>query len=238
MLRRTSFISIVIGLAITSPAAAQYTPLMNPLIRTTIPQIIQCPGCNKAQKQKRDDVAVRAAPPSAVATLRFTPASALRKAALTQFAATTGSSSVDTPLGSFLLTGNPVAGIDQQMVSLGLSPTNLGDVTAMFIINQWLFAREITTPPARATTQSVRAQMQRVLLSEPRLGQMTNAAKQREADPMMILMAVMTKVGEGAASSPSATKSLAAAATKTLIGMGLDPAEVELTAQGMQAVTP
>jgi hypothetical protein len=83
---------LIMAMTATSwPAYAQYQPLINPLVRTTIPQVIQCPGCNKEREKDADDAragdTAAATVAASASTLAFIPDLEARKRNLAGFVA-------------------------------------------------------------------------------------------------------------------------------------------------------
>jgi hypothetical protein len=222
--------------AVAAPAEAQFEPLINPLVRTTIPQIIQCPGCNKAQKQT-DQPPVRTSEDEG-SVLLFAIDTTSRAAMVARFAPSVQSEVPDSPLVSFLSVGNPLAGIDRRMAAFGLSPTNLGDVMAMFIASQWSYSRGSAELPSRDVVQAVKSQFGATMAAQPAVARMSDADKQQVADSAMILTAILAKTIEDAAGNQQTVEEVASVATETLIDLGFDPQKITLTAEGIVTIAP
>ena len=189
------------------------------------------------QETKKNQQNPTSAPPQPVANpvaLRFTFDPVLRKTVVNEFATVMNGHDPATPLGRFFAS-DPIGAEHKRMVALGLSPNNLGDVMTMFIASNWAFARGQAARPSRATMLAFRAQVGGSFATTPSLSKMSNAAKQRQADSALLLIAITAGVIEGARDNPKELKNAAASASQTLKNIGLDSAQFELTPQGMSA---
>ena len=219
-------------------AQAQYTPLINPLTRTTIPQVIQCPGCNKARSQVPDQPQTPLAEDDGInlSYLRFSFDPALRKSITAQFAKTIGDGDAKSPAGRYVSSGAALGDMQRRMTGLGLTANDIGDTFALFLASHWSLARGQATLPPRHVMQAVKTQMAAILIAQPTTAELSNAAKQQQADSMMILAAVSMREIVNANKDPKAMATIAASATRLLKGMGFDPAQFELTTQGIVPV--
>lgn len=167
--------------------------------------------------------------------LRFTPDLALRKSVASQFASALSGGDPASSASRFVASGAALSDAHRRMAALGLAPHNLGDAMAFFLASHWSFTQGSAAPPARPTMLALKAQMAAMLGSQPNLAQMPNAAKQQQADSMLILTAVSMQEMQKVQGDPAGIEAVAASASQMLKGMGFDPAAFELTAQGMVA---
>jgi hypothetical protein len=176
------------------------------------------------------------APAVSPVSLSFTPNLALRQSTTAKLAAGFGQSGVASPYRRFVASGEALSVMHRKMSALGLSPNNLGDAMAFFIASHWTLARGKSAFPTRAVMRAFKTQLSGVMSTQPGAIQMTNAGKQNQADSGLLLLALMTRGMEEARGEPSATARIGASATRTLIGIGFDPATFDLTTQGMVPV--
>ena len=240
MRKNSSLIAAIVSLLYAPLAHAQYTPLINPLVRTTIPQIIQCPGCNKARSPVPDQTQKPLAEDDGIdfSYLRFRPDPVLRVSITSQFAKALSNGSPKSPAGRYVTSGEALRDMHKRMLGLGLSPNDIGDTLALFVASHWSFARGQAALPPQPAMQAVKTQFASILVAQPTTAELSDAAKQQQGDSMMILAAVTMREIVNAKEDPKAIEVIAASATRLLKGMGFDPEQFELTSKGMVAVTP
>ena len=124
----------------------------------------------------------------------------------------------------------------RKMTGLGLSPNNMDDTLALFVASHWSLARGQSALPPQPVMAAVKAQFATILIAQPTTAELSDAAKQQQADSMMILAAVSLREIENTKGNPKATEAISASATRLLKGMGFDPAGFDLTTQGMVVV--
>jgi hypothetical protein len=225
--------------AMILPATAQYQPLMNPLVRTTIPQVIQCPGCNKARQKASSVTQAVPAPSNAVAanavSLRFTPNLATRKRNLANFVSKMRAQSPGNAaqMEQMFRSTDIFAVMAQGLAPMGLRVDNVADAYATYWITAWEASRGIGGQPTpRAQAQAVKMQAAKGLLIAPEFARATPIQKQEFAEALLIQAALISASMEGAAGDDAQLEAVGAAVRKGASAMGLELAAMELGPNG------
>lgn len=222
--------------ATTFTAKAQYVPLMNPLTRTTIPLVIQCPGCNKQRSQKSDpSLPPVSATAANSALLAFTPNLATRQRNLAGFIAKTRAQSPENAdqMAQMFASTDIFAAMAKGLAPMGLRVDNVADAYTVYWVTAWEASRGISgTDTPRAQAQAVKAQAAKALLSAPEFANAGAAQKQELAEALLIQAALISASMEGAAGDPAQKKAVGKAVRQGAKAMGLDLDTMTLGAAG------
>ena len=230
---------LIMGSIPNTPHAQQ---LMNFITRTTIPIVIQCPGCNARNQAKRSPSAQPAPNPQrgepvALANpveLSFATSPALRKR---NFAGFISGIRANNP-GSAdqlqqLLDGAGFSGkLDARMKAKGLATNNIADAFANYWMSVWLGSRGQASPVSAAQAQKTQAFAQLMLQDNPALADMDDAAKQAVADNLLIQAGLMDILIAQTQGNSEQLTQLAQMARRGASEWGLDLDAMELTADG------
>lgn len=227
----------LLALSVTTVSAmAQYVPLMNPLTRTTIPLVIQCPGCNKQRDQDSEPrlptISSSAANP---ALLAFTPNLATRKRNIAGFIAKTRAQSPENAdqMAQMFASHDIFAAFAQGLAPMGLRVDNVADAYTVYWVTAWEASRGISgTDTPRAQAQAVKAQAAKALLSAPEFAKAGAAQKQELAEALLIQAALISASMEGAAGDPAQMEAVGKAVRTGAKAMGLDLDTIELGPNG------
>jgi hypothetical protein len=236
---------VILGLLIfgSIPNFAHAQQLMNFITRTTIPIVIQCPGCN-ARNQNKNSLSTQRLPlerltsvaPSAnfAKSLDFRSSETLRRANLKQFAQKTRS--VD-PAGAdqmeqMFASTDVIAAIGKWIAPYGLRTNNVADAYTVYWTNAWLGSRGRNDTLPKAQVTAVRNQAANALLSSPEFTSASDSQKQEMAEALLIQAALIEASIESAKSDPSFMSKVKAAIAQGAEGMGLDLYRMTLTNKG------
>jgi hypothetical protein len=228
-------LAIGIFLACATPANAQ--PLFNFITRTTIPIVIQCPGCNNANRGKRPNTPARNTILHAdTAKLAYRPSTAVHQRTLTQIIENTR---VQDPAGAqkieqLLSSKNIIAKINQDMPRLGLQPNNVADAYALYWASAWQGAQGRNDDLPKAQMIAVRGQAAEALLKLSQFRSATDAQKQEMSEIMLIQSALILLSIESVKSDPALLAQTQTAIAKGAERFGLNLNSMTLTAQGFR----
>jgi hypothetical protein len=234
---------LMIMMLVFAPFPAQAQQLMNFITRTTIPVVIQCPGC-KGQKLNRTRAASPQTPlaklsngaPRAEASgiLDFPYSRALSRQNLQRFA---DKMRISDPAGAdqfeqLINTKDVMADVGKVIAPYGLRTNNVADAYALYWISAWLGSQGRTDNPTRAQTTATRNQAANALLASPELRAASASQKQEMAEALLIQAALIDASVESAQSNPAFLAQVKAAIVQGAEGMGLDLASMTLTDDG------
>jgi hypothetical protein len=245
MLKPCMKIFAIFGLliAVSIPSSAHAQQLMNFITRTTIPIVIQCPGCN-ARNQSKSSLSSPRLPLerltplapniNSAKSLTFRPSEALRRSNLKQFAEKTRE--VD-PTGAdqmeqMFASTDIIGAIGKAMVPYGLQTNNVADAYAVYWTNAWLGARGRNEDLSKAQMIAVRNQSASALLVIPSFVSATDAQKQEMAEAMLIQAAMISAYVDNAKTDPSFMTKVKSAIVQGAKSMGLDLYKMTLTDKG------
>ena len=234
-------LSLLILGAIPNTAHAQQ--LMNFITRTTIPIVIQCPGCNARNQAKKSPNSQRVPlerltplSPNAnpAKALNFRPSETVRRNNLKQFAQKTRA--VD-PAGAdqmeqLFASTDIIVAIGNAMAPYGLRTDNVADAYAVYWTNAWMGARGRNDSLSKSQLAVVRNQAANALLASPEFTSTSDPQKQEMAEALLIQAALIDTSIESAKSDPAFMSKLKVAIAQGAEGMGLDLDAMDLTANG------
>ena len=125
-----------------------------------------------------------------------------------------------------------IAAVRDAMLATGLDPDNLADAQAVWLINTWCAARGDLSQTPPETVQAVARQMRLFAMQRPELLGLDDAAKQKQAEALMVQAALISSSQAQAANDPKATAEVAQIARKTAQTSGLDLDRLILTKAG------
>jgi hypothetical protein len=227
---------IGIFLVFATPANAQ--PLFNFITRTTIPIVIQCPGCNNANRGKRPNTPGQSTTfQTGTAKLSYRPSTSVHERTLAQMVE---NARAKDPAGAqkleqLLSSRNIVAKINQDMPRLGLQPNNVADAYALYWTSAWQGARGQNDLP-KSQMIAVRSQAAEALLKVAQFRSATDAQKQEMTEIMLIQSALILLSIESAKSDPALLAQTQKAIAQGAKNFGLDLEKMTLTAQGFRSV--
>jgi hypothetical protein len=227
-------LAIGVFLVFATPANAQ--PLFNFITRTTIPIVIQCPGCNSANRGKRPNTPGQNTTSQSGAKLSYRPSTSVHERTLAQMVENTRAKD---PAGAqkleqLLSSRNIVAKINQDMPRLGLQPNNVADAYALYWASAWQGARGQNDDLPKSQMIAVRGQAAEALLKVPQFRSATDAQKQEMTEVMLIQSALILLSIESAKSDPALLAQTQKAIAKGAEGFGLDLYSMTLTPQGFR----
>jgi hypothetical protein len=235
MINKHFQLAIGIFLVFATPTNAQ--PLFNFITRTTIPIVIQCPGCNSANRGKRPSTpAKNTVFQTNAAKLAYRPSTSVHQRTLAQIVENTRA---QDPAGAqkleqLLSSKNIIAKINQDMPRLGLQPNNVADAYALYWASAWQGARGHNDDLPKSQMMAVRVQASEALLKVSQFRSATDAQKQEMAETMLIQSALILLSIEGAKSDPALLAQTQKAIAKEAEGFGLDLYSMSLTPQGFR----
>jgi hypothetical protein len=228
---------IGIFLVFVTPANAQ--PLFNFITRTTIPIVIQCPGCNNANRGKRPNTPGQSTTfQTGTAKLSYRPSTSVHERTLAQMVE---NARAKDPAGAqkleqLLSSRNIVAKINQDMPRLGLQPNNVADAYALYWTSAWQGARGQNDDLPKSQMIAVRGQAAEALLKVAQFRSATDAQKQEMTEIMLIQSALILLSIEGAKSDSALLAQTQKAIAQGAKNFGLDLEKMTLTAQGFRSV--
>ena len=125
-----------------------------------------------------------------------------------------------------------VAAVRDAMLLAGLDPDNLADAQAVWLLNTWCAAHGDLSQTPPETVQAVARQMRLFAMQRPELLGLDDAAKQKQAEALMVQAALISSSQAQAANDPKATAEVAQIARKTAQTSGLDLDRLILTKAG------
>jgi hypothetical protein len=163
-------LAILLIVASAAPATAQSTPLFNFLTRTTIPIVIQCPGCNAANKNNRP-VTPRPAPQppetstAGIGSLTYEYSDEVRQRVVGQVIESLRVDSPDTAerLERAFIANDVIGRVHEDMAEFGLDDNNLADAYAFYWANAWQVFSGRSQEPSDSEIMAVRSQTARIL---------------------------------------------------------------------------
>jgi hypothetical protein len=237
MIKKQFQLAIGLFLAYSTPVNAE--PLFNFITRTTIPLVIQCPGCNSANKNKRPSVPVRTAVfKTDTSKLSYRPSTSVRRRTLARIVENTR---VTDPSGAQKLeqlfaSKDIIAEIGRGMATVGLKPNNVADAYAVYWINAWLGARGRNENSSKSQMIAVRNQAAEALLKIPQFRSATDAQKQEMSEIMLIQAALIEASINSTKSNPALLDQTQKAIAQGAKRFGLDLDRMTLTPQGFRSV--
>ena len=231
-------LSLLILGAIPNTAHAQQ--LMNFITRTTIPIVIQCPGCNARNQEKKSPnsrpLAVRPKPAAlaSAAQLSFVPSPALRQrnyAAIVDKMRPRDAEAADQMAEMFAST-DMIDQVAREIAPAGLQTNSVADAFTFWWATTWSVSREQPESGSRAALQSVRAQVVNIMLADQGIARATAAQKQEFAEDLFVKSRLLNTAVKEAQGNPDDLASLARTARKTALAAGLDLDTMELTEAG------
>ena len=226
-----------------APFSAQAQQLMNFITRTTIPIVIQCPGC-RGQKPDRNPVASSRTPiaqlsnraPRAEASgiLEFRFSDARSRQNMAQFAQKIRASDPNgaDQFEQLVASKNIMGEIGKAIAPYGLRTNDFADAYTLYWMSAWLGSRGRTDNPTRGQTAAVRNQAANALLAAPELRAASDAQKQEMAEALFIQAALISSTVDSAKANPAFMAQAKAAIAQGAEGMGLDLASMTLTDNG------
>jgi hypothetical protein len=229
------------------PNLAHAQQLMNFITRTTIPIVIQCPGCNARNQSK--NVQGKSAlssqrltldklspsPPSSnlLRTLSYRFSESARLNNVKQFiekARATDASSGDELERIF--TPTAMRQIDAGMKGLGLSSFNVADAYALYWTSAWLGTRGRDDNLPSKQMIAVRNQAAQALLSTPEFTSASDEQKQEMAEALMVQAALIDGFVNGGKQDAALMSKVKAVIAQGAKAMGLDLYAMTLTPNG------
>jgi hypothetical protein len=225
----------LIALALPEISFAQFVPLMDIRVRTSIPAVIQCPGCNNEDKQTRS--AGNRLQPRAIAATEyvFRPQPQLRRSNLANFVEK--SRAVD-PTGAAkmeqLFASTDIIGmIDQRMQqTYGMRANNVADAYAVWWVSAWMGSQGRSDDATPGQMAMVKRQATNALASTPEFVSATDATKQEMAEAMLVQAAMIGEAVDAYKSDPAMLAKARASIKQGAKAMGLDLGAMTLTDQG------
>jgi hypothetical protein len=228
---------LAIGSFLIFAAPTNAQPLFNFITRTTIPIVIQCPGCNSTNRGKQPSTPIKntALQPD-TAKLAYHPSTLVHQRTLTQIIENTRA---QDPAGAqkleqLLSSKNIIAKINQDMPRIGLQPNNVADAYALYWASAWQGTHGRNDDLPKSQMIAVRNQAAEALLKVPQFRSATDAQKQEMTEIMLIQSALILLSIEGAKSDPVLLAQTQKAIAKGAEGFGLDLDSMTLTPQGFR----
>ncbi len=236
MINKHFQLAIGIFLVFVTPANAQ--PLFNFITRTTIPIVIQCPGCNNANRGKRPSIPAQKTVSSVGARLSYRPSTAVHERTVAQIIANTRAQDPASAqkIAQILSSRNIVAKVHQDMPRLGLQPNNVADAYALYWTSAWQGTRGLNDDLPKSQMIAVRSQAAEALLKIPQFRSATDAQKQEMTEIMIIQAALILISIEEAKSDPALLAQTQKAISQGAKNFGLDLEKMTLTTQGFRPV--
>jgi hypothetical protein len=240
---------VITGLLIAGsiPNLAHAQQLMNFITRTTIPIVIQCPGCNARSQSK--NVQGKSAlssqrltldklspsPPSSnlLRTLNYRFSESARLNNVKQFIEKARAS--DPSAGDELEnTFTPIVmrQMDAAMKGVGLSSTNVADAYAVYWTSAWLGARGRDDDLPSRQMIAVRNQAAQALLATPQFTSASDQQKQEMAEALILQSALIAGFINGGKQDAALMSKVKAAIAQGASAMGLDLDSMTLTEDG------
>ena len=235
MINKHFQLAIGIFLVCATPANAQ--PLFNFITRTTIPIVIQCPGCNNANRGKRPSAPAQNTVSSArIAKLSYRPSTVVHERTIAQIVANTRAQDPNgaQKMEQLLSSRNIVAKVHQDMPRLGLQPNNVADAYALYWTSAWQGTRGLNDDLPKSQMIAVRNQAAEALLKIPQFRSATDAQKQEMTEIMIIQAALILISIEEAKSDPALLTQTQKAIAQGAKNFGLELEKMTLTAQGFR----
>jgi hypothetical protein len=234
MFKRMFQLAIGTFLIFATPANAQ--PLFNFITRTTIPIVIQCLGCNSANRDKRPRNPAKSTISVNTAKLSYRPSTSVHQRTLAQIIENTRA---QDPAGAqkleqLLSSRNIIAKINRDMPRLGLQPNNVADAYALYWASAWQGAQGRNDDLPKSQMIAVRGQAAEALLKVPQFRSATDAQKQEMTEIMLIQSALILLSIESAKSDPALLAQTQKAIARGAEGFGLDLYSMTITPQGFR----
>ena len=143
-LRKQFQLTVILLLAITAPATAQFTQNaqfapFNILTRTSIPVVIQCPGCNAANRNNRTKTTKTTVTKTEIGKFSYNPSVTVRQRIVTRLAEDVRAKYPDAAekIEQNFISNDIIGQMNKIMVTSGLNPNNLADAYAFYLANAW-----------------------------------------------------------------------------------------------------
>jgi hypothetical protein len=225
----------VVLLAIAAPATAQFAPF-DILTRTSIPIIIQCPGCNAANRNKRPKTPKITATKAEIGKLSYNPSAAVRQRNIARLIKDIRASDPDAAekLERTFASNDLIDRMGEIMVASGLNSNNLADAYAFYWTNAWQAFSGRDRDLSKTEIVAVRSQTARILLATPQFRTATDAQKQEIAEMMIIQTIFVAASIDSVKSDPTKLANAKASIAKGAKSFGLDFDRMTLTPQGFE----
>lgn len=230
-------LTIIFLLAIASPAVAQAP--FDILTRTTIPIVIQCPGCNAANRNKRPKTSKTptvTATKAEIGKLSYNPSAAVRQRNIARLINDIRANNPDAAdkLERTFASNDFIDRIGKIMVASGLNSNNLADAYAFYWVNAWQAFSGRDRDLSKTELAAVRSQTTRILLAMPMFKNATDAQKQEIAEMMIIQTIFISASIDDAKSNPTELANAKASIAKGAKSFGLEIDRMTLTSQGFE----
>ena len=228
-------LTVVLLLAIAAPATAQFAPF-DILTRTSIPIIIQCPGCNAANRNKRPNTPKTTATKAEIGKLSYNPSAAVRQRNIARLIKDIRVNDPDAAekLERTFASNDLIDRMGEIMVASGLNQNNLADAYAFYWTNAWQAFSGHNQDLSKTEIVAVRSQTARILLATPQFRTATDAQKQEIAEMMIIQTIFVSASIDSAKSDPTQLANAKASIAKGAKNFGLDFDRMTLTPQGFE----
>jgi hypothetical protein len=228
--------TIILLLAFATPVTAQYTPLFNFITRTSIPIVIQCPGCSAANRNKRPKTTKTTVTKAEIGKFSYNPSAAVRQRVITRLAEDVRAKDPDAAqkLEQNFISNDIIGQMNKIMVTSGLNSNNLADAYAFYWANAWQAFSGRNENLSKTEIVAIRSQTARILLATPQLLTATDAQKQEIAELMLIQAVFVSGSIDGAKSDPTQLSNAKASIAKGAKSFGLDFDRMTLTPQGFE----
>jgi hypothetical protein len=228
--------AVALLIAIAAPATAQSTPLFNFITRTSIPIVIQCPGCNAANRNKRPKTTKVTVTKAEIGKFSYNPSAAVRQRIITQLAEDVRENDPDAAqkIEQNFISNDVIGRTNKIMVASGLNSNNLADAYAFYWANAWQAFSGRNENLSKTEIAAIRSQTTRILLATPQLVNATDAQKQGIAELMMIQAVFVSATIDNVKSDPTQLANAKASIARGAKSFGLDFDRMTLTPQGFQ----
>jgi hypothetical protein len=234
MIYRNIQFAIIVILSIATPANAQAP--FNILTRTSIPIIIQCPGCNGANRSKLPKTSKITATKAEIGKLAYNPSATVRQRTIARFIQGVRTNDPDAAekLEQIFATNDIIDRMGEIMVASGLNSNNLADAYALYWTSAWQAFSGRDRDISKTEIAAVRSQAARILLATPQLRTATDSQKQELAE-MMIIQTIVTSASiDSMKSNPTQLAETKASIVQVAKSFGLDIDRMNLTSQGFE----
>jgi hypothetical protein len=225
---------IILIIVIATPVNAQAP--FNILTRTTIPIIIQCPGCNSANRSKLPKTSKITATKAEIGKLSYNPSATVRQRTIAKFIQGVRTNDPDAAdkLEKIFATTDVIDRMGEIMVASGLNANNLADAYTLYWTYAWQAFSGRDRDLSRTEIAAVQSQAARILLSTPQLRTATDTQKQEIAEMMIIQTLVISASIDSTKSNPTQLAKTKVSILQVAKSYGLDIDRMNLTSQGFE----
>lgn len=233
-------VALLLGIALSAPAYAQFGPMDIVPVPPAPPQL-----WTVVKEDSNDGApAAEANRPSALnaarVSLTYRPSKSRTRTNLQSFV--DGSRSTD-PAGAAQLeqlfaSTDIITEIGAVMAQSGLDKNNAADAFALYWINAWSAAHGDNSAPSAATIRAVAKQAAIGLSASPQFAEASDAKKQEMSEALLVQAVLFDAAMQQAASKPSEMKALRKVVTEIAAASGLELDNIILTEEGFREGRP